>query len=710
MAKTKVHGEYLDPSVISAQTEVTAVGSDHMLIFDATDNALKKALLSDLIETVGSTPTFTSLTVDDITINGSTISDSGDLTIDTEADLTLTALSDIIHQTTSTNSTAGHHIFKSFNTEIMRIDGGNNLVGIGHNSPSSFSSGANNLVVNDAAGAGGITIVTPNDAKGSIFFADGTGASGQGRIRYNHDGDYMTFGTSGSEDKLVINSAGNVGIGTDSPAAGLHIDNPDNSQITAILDTDNSTVKLVFRNSTETGNNIQIGADGSDLVALTNATERMRIRETGAIEIKGSSTTSQAQGFITNDNSVLTIGSSVSGSVVKDIAFNSPSTMMYIDGSTANVGIGTTSPSSILHLKETGSTSAVNEFVRIENNAGGGTGAGSSITFNHYHAGGGPSGGEKAASITAQNMDSWSAGSPSSYSSGLTFGTIHANTFAERMRIDSSGNLMVGTTESNPTSSAVNVAGQAFSTTGGVRSTVASNPAATFNRKTDEGDVVIFRKDGTTIGTISVVGTNDIAIRSNAANHTGLRLGEGYYIPINKDGGIADNAVDLGLSSIRYKDLYLSGGVNFSANSNASGMTSELLDDYEEGTWTPVMHSSGGAVSASYSYRSGYYIKIGNSVYVRWGFRLSSRSGGSGTAQVTGLPFTSKNYGGYQQPAAFVNAQNLTTDPDGPVLFYLVDSNTKIEGRLMNNADTALPLSYFQTNSWCIGHFTYDVS
>ena len=50
MAKTKVHGEYLDPSVISGQTQVTAVGADSVLIFDATDNALKKALVSDLGE------------------------------------------------------------------------------------------------------------------------------------------------------------------------------------------------------------------------------------------------------------------------------------------------------------------------------------------------------------------------------------------------------------------------------------------------------------------------------------------------------------------------------------------------------------------------------------------------------------------------------------------------------------------------------------
>lgn len=46
------------------------------------------------------------------------------------------AIKDIEWTTTATNSTAGHHIFKSYNTEIMRIDGANNRVGIGTSSPS----------------------------------------------------------------------------------------------------------------------------------------------------------------------------------------------------------------------------------------------------------------------------------------------------------------------------------------------------------------------------------------------------------------------------------------------------------------------------------------------------------------------------------------------------------------------------------------------
>ena len=84
MAKTKVHGEYLDPSVISGQTQVTAVGADSVLILDATDNALKKALLSDVIETVGSTPTF------------SQINATSDLTVDAGGEINIDSASGVI--------------------------------------------------------------------------------------------------------------------------------------------------------------------------------------------------------------------------------------------------------------------------------------------------------------------------------------------------------------------------------------------------------------------------------------------------------------------------------------------------------------------------------------------------------------------------------------------------------------------------------------
>lgn len=150
---------------------------------------------------------------------------------------------------------------------------------------------------------------------------------------------------------LSVDASNNrVGIGTTSPARKLVVENDastsDNSSISIIsgnagfaqllLGDSDADVRgyLAYQNSDDS---LQIGGNG---------TERMRITSAGAVEIKGSSTTTNAQAFITNDNSVLTIGSSVSGSVVKDISFNSPSAMMYIDGSSGCVGIGTSSPSS----------------------------------------------------------------------------------------------------------------------------------------------------------------------------------------------------------------------------------------------------------------------------------------------------------------------------------------------------------------------------
>jgi hypothetical protein len=77
-------------------------------------------------------------------------------------------------------------------------------------------------------------------------------------------------------------------------------------------------------------------------------------------------------------------------------------------------------------------------------------------------------------------------------------------------------------------------------------------------------------------------------------------------------------------------------GISFSPNSNASGMSSETLDDYEEGTWTPTV--AGG--TAGYSIRTGLYTKIGNIVRLRCSIKLGSWSGSSNVS-ITGLPFAS---------------------------------------------------------------------
>jgi hypothetical protein len=75
----------------------------------------------------------------------------------------------------------------------------------------------------------------------------------------------------------------------------------------------------------------------------------------------------------------------------------------------------------------------------------------------------------------------------------------------ERARIDSSGNLLVGTTSSSPGTD--NVTGVALGNSGYISLTRDAGPSAQFNRKTNDGTIVEFAQAGTTEGAISVSGT-----------------------------------------------------------------------------------------------------------------------------------------------------------------------------------------------------------
>jgi hypothetical protein len=82
-------------------------------------------------------------------------------------------------------------------------------------------------------------------------------------------------------------------------------------------------------------------------------------------------------------------------------------------------------------------------------------------------------------------------------------------------------------------------------------------------------------------------------------------------------------------------------GIDFSADPNPGGMTSELLDDYEEGTWTPVIRGSGSAGTESGS-KDATYTKIGNRVMARLSLIAYTLTGATGNITLTGLPFTAR--------------------------------------------------------------------
>ena len=101
-------------------------------------------------------------------------------------------------------------------------------------------------------------------------------------------------------------------------------------------------------------------------------------------------------------------------------------------------------------------------------------------------------------------------------------------------------------------------------------------------------------------------------------------------------------------------------GIDFASSSNAGGMASELLDDYEEGTFTPTFGGSGGNQTVSYSTQIGTYILVGKMVQITVSVIASGTpSGGSGDLIINGIPFTAKS--GIQQAGsvAFTNQMNF---------------------------------------------------
>lgn len=79
-------------------------------------------------------------------------------------------------------------------------------------------------------------------------------------------------------------------------------------------------------------------------------------------------------------------------------------------------------------------------------------------------------------------------------------------------------------------------------------------------------------------------------------------------------------------------------GIDFSANTHAAGMTSELLDWYEEGTFTPTVIGTTSAGTATYATQTGTYTRIGNRVLFQIYVSYSSHTG-TGDMRISGLPF-----------------------------------------------------------------------
>jgi hypothetical protein len=151
-------------------------------------------------------------------------------------------------------------------------------------------------------------------------------------------------------------------------------------------------------------------------------------------------------------------------------------------------------------------------------------------------------------------------------------------------------------------------------------------------------------------------------------------------------------------------------GIDFSQiQTNVGGMTSETLDSYEEGTWTPVPQFGGGTTGITYTTSpTGNYTKIGNLVFVVMGFQFSNKGSSTGSFTVSGLPFAVGATASFKHPNSVVNAHNMT---NANKVYAALGAGTSLNYRRISdsNADSVPGDGDFQNNSGFYHSLVYTI-
>jgi hypothetical protein len=145
-------------------------------------------------------------------------------------------------------------------------------------------------------------------------------------------------------------------------------------------------------------------------------------------------------------------------------------------------------------------------------------------------------------------------------------------------------------------------------------------------------------------------------------------------------------------------------GITFPATQSASTDVN-TLDDYEEGTWTPVLSFGGGSVAITYTFQTGYYTKIGNTVTVQYCIFLSNKGTSTGNCLISGLPFTianvfSKRAGAYQFADRITPNQVLTNSNATTFDLQTIPASSALSAATLTQTD-------FSNTTYISGTFTY---
>ena len=116
-------------------------------------------------------------------------------------------------------------------------------------------------------------------------------------------------------------------------------------------------------------------------------------------------------------------------------------------------------------------------------------------------------------------------------------------------------------------------------------------------------------------------------------------------------------------------------GIDYSLNTPAAGATSQLLNWYEEGTFTPYINGSTSAGVGTYVTQAGRYTRIGRLVFIQAAISWTAHTG-TGNINVGGFPYTVAATSGIFGISGVVDISNLTVSPTGTVFIETLNSTT----------------------------------